>query len=142
MKKLKLFLLLPFFYACSDPCSGLECLSEDFFYFTIKSDESGEDLVLGSEAQISEEDIEVFYLTDGTRESVEFSIEPQGVLVYLHHELHEELYVSALGKTDTINVQLRRVEPSECCPAVTEMEGLSLNGEPQALDSQLIKLYR
>lgn len=66
--KLSLLFLLLFLCSCTDPCEGLECLSEDSFAFTIKSEDSGEDLLFGNDPQISKDDVEVFYMVNGTEE--------------------------------------------------------------------------
>lgn len=141
MKKLKLFLLLPFLYACSNECEGIDCLSQDYFSFTIKAAEGGEDLLFGDNPQIGEGDLRVFYMLDNKQESAFFRFERERVTVSLNKEV-EEYFVSALEKIDTLRVLSARREASECCPATTEIQKIQVNGSEVSDSWRVIDLYR
>lgn len=140
-RKLHLLSFLLFLCSCSDPCEGLECLSEDRFAFTIKSVSSGEDLLFRSSPQISQDDVEVFYVLNGNRELVQVQFQSQYAVVVLYDDV-EEYYVHALGKTDMLSLQISRRSASECCPSTTDVEMISLNGEEVGRDSWVIDLFR
>lgn len=141
MKKLKLLLILPFLYACSEACSGIDCLSENYFLFTIKSAENGEDLIFGAEPEISEDEISVFYMENGERSDIEPRVQQEALPVSLNEEI-KELYVSALGKTDTVKVDLKQMEVTKCCPATFEIQTIYVNGKPLGKSFEVLELYR
>ncbi|WP_162051675.1 hypothetical protein [Pontibacter pamirensis] len=141
MKKLNLVFLLLFLYSCADPCEDLECLSEDAFAFTFKSKDNGEDLLFGDDPQISKDDVEVFYMVNGTKEPAHVQFQPQYIVVNLNDDV-QEYFVRALDKTDTLSIQSFRRAASECCPSITEVEKISLNGKEAGRDSWILDLYR
>jgi hypothetical protein len=143
MKKLNLLLLLllPFLYGCKDNCEGIDCLSVDAFAFTIKSGETGEDLLFGNNAQLKPEDVEVHYLLNGSRQAANVRFESNFVWVGLNHDVTEYL-ITALNQTDTIQVDFSRTRPSECCPSSIEVNRITANGKPVNEDSFIIALSR
>lgn len=143
MKQLNLLLLLllPFLFSCKDNCEGIDCLSVDAFAFTIKSAESGEDLFFGSNAQLDLDDIEVYYLQNGTRQPVQFKFEANFVVAALVPDV-TAYYITALDQTDTIRLAISSIGPSECCPRTQKVEDLTVNNQPPNEDSWVITLSR
>ncbi|MBF8964130.1 hypothetical protein I0P70_12820 [Pontibacter sp. FD36] len=143
MKQFNLFLLLllPFLFACKDECEGIDCLSDEAFAFTIKSAESGEDLLFGSNAQLGLDDVEVYYMQNGTRQPVQFRAEANYVVVALAPEV-TEYYITALDQTDTIRLAISSIGPSECCPRTQKVEDLTVNNQTPNQDSWVITLQR
>lgn len=141
MKYSILFIFLTFLASCSDPCEGLECLTEDAFSFTIKSSDSGADLLFGNDLLYSEEDIDIFYFEEGIKQSAYSFYDYNAVSVTLKPGV-EDYFVEAGNKTDTINIQFFRRPSSECCPSTTEITRKSVNGQEVSEDTWIIALYR
>lgn len=143
MKRLKLLLLvlLPFLYSCKDNCKGIDCLSDDAFAFTIKSAESGEDLLFGNPAQLKQEDVEVYYLQNGAKQPAQFKLEANYAVVALSPEV-TAYYITALDQTDAIRFAISSTGPSECCPRTQIVEQLTVNNLPAPEDSWVITLVR
>ncbi|EJF11229.1 hypothetical protein [Pontibacter sp. BAB1700] len=143
MKQLNLLLLLllPFLFACKDECEGIDCLSEDAFAFTIKSAENGEDLLFGSNAQLNQEDVEVYYMQNGARQAAPFKFEANYVVVALTPEV-TAYYITALDQTDTIRLAVSSTGPTECCPRTQKVEDLTVNNQTPNQDSWVITLQR
>ena len=143
MKKLSylLLLLLPFLISCNDNCEGIDCLSEDAFAFTIKSRTSGNDLLFGSNKQLTENDVKVYYFANGTKQTPVVRFDNSYVLVGLNREVRE-YFVVALGQTDTVRVETSSVPSSECCPSTTAIESITVNGADVAEGTWIIDLYR
>ncbi|WP_018479758.1 hypothetical protein [Pontibacter roseus] len=143
MKQLNLllFLLLPLLYSCKSDCDNLECLSEDAFAFTIKSSETGEDLLFGDSPQLTKDNIEVYYTANGTRQAASMRLDMDYALVGLDREV-QTYYVTALDKTDTIQVVSSTIPSSECCPSTTVIEKITVNGTAVPEDTWVIDLFR
>lgn len=142
MKKYPLIFLFLFLYSCSDDCEGIDCLSEDSFSFTIKSADTGNDLIFGDNPQITPDDIEVFYFLNGIRDNAAIESGSNEILVFLNREVHE-YFVKALGETDTLTVQSFRTDGSKCCPPTTEIEEIRVNGkETNNEPTEVTALYR
>lgn len=142
MKKPYLIFVLLFLYSCSDDCEGVDCLSQDSFSFTIKSADTGDDLIFGNEQHISEEEIEVFYLLDGNKETALVQLRLNKIVVPLNLKV-SEYFVKALNKTDTLDIRFSRRKGSGCCPNTTKIEEIKVNKE--VVDEatwDFISLYR
>lgn len=142
MQKLSLIFLLLLLYGCADDCEGIDCLSQDFFSFTIRSADTGNDLLFGNDPQISQGDIEVFYFINGIQDTAIVEYRADHVLVHLNRDINE-YYVSAMEQTDTLSVQFFQRDASACCPATAEVAEIRLNGNPINQDPwKTIDLYR
>jgi len=129
MKKvyLLLLLLLPFLYSCKDNCEDLECISESAFAFRIKSADSGENLFPGNGATLTIKDVEVYYVKNGTKQAAQVHARPEFVEVYLESGI-TAYFITALDKTDTIQVDFIERPSSECCPSTIEINQRTVNG--------------
>lgn len=136
-----LLFLLIFLCSCSDDCEGIDCLSQDSFTFTVKSETSGDDLLIGSDPQLSEGDIEVVYMKDGAEKAPFITYNNSGVSVGLVDDV-EEYHISVLGKTDVVNIQTQRIGSTECCPATTQIGKIYVNGSTVADDYAEFVLLR
>jgi hypothetical protein len=143
MKKLNLLLLLllPLLFACNDECEGIDCLSEDSFAFSIKSADTGEDLLFGSSATLEQGDVEVYYLTNGTKQPAQVRFETNQVAVAINSAV-TTYYVTALDQTDAINFAISSSGPSECCPRTQRVEQITVNNQSVPYDSWSIVLTR
>jgi hypothetical protein len=143
MKKLNLLLLLllPLLFACENKCEGLECISENAFAFTIQSAESGHDLLFGNHATLAVDEVEVYYMMNGSKQSAQVQVIPGFVDVYLAKGVRE-YYVSALGETDTIRVDFTEIPASECCPTTIQIDQRTVNDRQMNPDEWLITLSR
>ncbi|PKV63313.1 hypothetical protein [Pontibacter ramchanderi] len=143
MKRLNLLLLLflPFLFACKDDCEGIDCLSDEAFAFTIKSAENGEDLLFGNNAQLDLDDVEVYYMLNGTKQPAQFKAEANYVVVTLTPDV-TAYYITALDQTDTIRLAISSIGPSECCPRTQQVEDLTVNNKAPNQDSWVITLQR
>ncbi|WP_299702633.1 hypothetical protein [uncultured Pontibacter sp.] len=143
MKKLNLLLLLllPFLFACNDECEGIDCLSEDAFAFTIKSAETGEDLLFGNNATLEQGDVEVYYMQNGTKQPAQIRFETDQVVVAINPEV-TAYYITALDQTDALNFAISNSGPSECCPRTQAIEQITVNNQSVPSDSWPIILTR
>jgi hypothetical protein len=142
IKKLFPVLLLPLLMAgCKDPCKNIDCLPPKLFSFTIQSVDNGEDLIFGDQRQLTEEDIEVFSVSDGERIPAETYFGPDRVVVRTNHQLIGEYFVEARNELDTINL-LMTIKDTGCCGRQTEVEQVSLNGTVLDSETDIIVLSR
>lgn len=141
MKKLNLLFLLIFLCSCTDECEGIDCLSEDAFAFTIKSEATGEDLIFGNDPQISEDDLDVFYMENGVKITPHIQFNSNEISVHLKQDVNE-YFITALGETDAVNVQFHRTGSTECCPSTTVIDEVSVNGDPIPENTMVIDLFR
>jgi hypothetical protein len=142
MKKLFPVLFLPLLVAgCKDPCKNIDCLPPELFFFTIQSADNGEDLLFGDQRQLSEEDIEVFSVSDEKRIPAETSFDSDRVVIMTNHQLIGEYFVEARNEIDTINL-LMTIRDTECCGRQTEVEQISLNGTVLGSETDILVLYR
>jgi predicted neutral ceramidase superfamily lipid hydrolase len=142
MQKLYLIFLLLFLNSCSENCEGIDCLSQDSFSFTIKSADTGDDLIFGNEPQISEEEIAVFYFLNGNKETAFVHFQSDNILIPLNPEVNE-YFVEALNETDTLKVRFLSTDESECCPSTTEIKEIQVNGKVVDDETwEVIALYR
>lgn len=142
MKKLSLIFLLLLLYGCADDCEGIDCLNQEFIFFTIRSADTGNDLLSGNDPQLTRDDIEVFYIINGIQDTAITEYQTNQVLVHLNRDIHE-YYVNAMEQTDTLSVGFIQREASGCCPATTEVDEIRLNGNPINQDPwETIDLYR
>lgn len=139
--RFSLLYLFIFLCSCSDDCEGIDCLSQNGFKFTIKSETSGNDLLFGSTPQLSEDDIEVFYMKDGVEQTSYVYLDMNSLMVVLTDDV-EEYYVRVLGETDVIDVQSQRIGSTKCCPATTQVEEISVNGGTVTDEFAVITLLR
>jgi hypothetical protein len=138
-----LFLFILLCSSCSDDCkdSDIDCQYQNAFEFTIKSETSGNDLLFGSNPQLSENDIEVFYIKDGVEKTPYVHLGTSSIIVSLEDDV-EEYHVRTLDETDVINVQSQRVASTECCPATIRIEEIKVNGDVMTEDTGIIILLR
>jgi hypothetical protein len=136
-----LFLFILLCSSCSDDCKGIDCQSQNAFEFTIKSETSGNDMLFGSNPQLSEKDIEVFYIKDGVEKTSHVHLGTRSVIVSLEDDV-EEYHVRALDETDVINIQSQRISSTECCPATIRIEEIRVNGDVVTEDTGIIILLR
>ncbi len=141
MKSYVLLILLVILCSCSNPCEGLECLSEDAFAFTIKSSDSGADLIFENDPQFSKENINVFFFSNGVNQTAQVQFQTNAVIVRLEPGV-KAYFVEAGNKTDTLNIQSCQKPSSECCPSTTTIESKSVNEVAVATDEWIIALYR
>lgn len=143
MKKLyfALFILLPLLYSCKDNCGGIDCLSVDAFAFTIRSSSTGDDLLFGNNAQLKQEDVEVYFMQNGTKQPAQFRFEVEHVMVAVNPEI-STYYVTALGQTDAIKLAISRTKPSECCPSTNKLEHITVNNQNVPVNYRPIILTR
>ncbi|MFT2009400.1 hypothetical protein ACMA1I_12050 [Pontibacter sp. 13R65] len=128
-------------FACSDSCDDIDCLTEEFISFSVRSGENGNDLIFGRDPQITNAEIEAFYFEDGSRERIPIRFESEKAVLPLVPNV-SVYYVEALGQRDQIEVKATANSSSECCPATTAIEGVMVNGvEVSDFRSNLI-LYR
>jgi sRNA-binding regulator protein Hfq len=140
-RNLLLLLLLPFLYSCKDNCEDLECISESAFAFTIKSAENGKNLFSGNDATLTIEDVEVYYLLNGIKQAAQVHAMPEFVEVYLESGI-SEYFITALDKTDTVQVEFIGRPSSECCPSTIEIKQRTVNGTKLEEDTWVIDLIR
>ncbi len=139
--RLSLLFLLFFLCSCSDKnCEGIDCLPE-YFDFTIKSASSGEDLLSGSNPQLTAADIEVFYLENGVEQPLPFDFAPGRVFLGIYKDM-EEFYVRAMGKTDTVKLQVHRTSGKGCCPSMIKIDKILVNGGAITEDEGVVVLLR
>lgn len=142
MKKLIPIFLLLLLYGCTDDCEGIDCLNQESIYFTIRSANTGNDLLFGNDPQLSQDDIEVFYFMNGIQDTAITEYQTNLVLVHLNRDINE-YYINAMEQTDTLSVRFFQREASGCCPATTEVDEIRLNGNPLNQDPwETIVLYR
>ncbi|WP_224744127.1 hypothetical protein [Pontibacter aquaedesilientis] len=134
-------LLLPFLYACNNNCEGIDCLSVESVAFTITSSETREDLLFGDNASLGAEDIEVYYMQNGTKQPAFVRFEADYALVAVDPEI-TAYYVTALDQTDSIKLAISRTSSSECCLSTSALEQISVNNQILPADIRVINLRR
>ncbi|WP_242926952.1 hypothetical protein [Pontibacter vulgaris] len=143
MKKLyfTLFILLPLLYSCKDNCGGIDCLSVDAFAFTIRSNSTGEDLLFSNNAQLGQDDVEIYFMQNGTKQPAQVRYMTDHVQVAIIPEI-TTYYVTALGQTDTLNLAISRTNSSGCCPSTTLVKQITVNNQNVPVDYRTIILTR
>jgi len=138
--RLRLLFLFCLLSSCSDKnCEGIDCLPE-YFEFTIKSASSGEDLLFGSNSQLTAGDIEMFYLEEGVEKPLLIDVVPNRVFLRLYNGV-EEFYVRALGD-DVINLQVNHTSGKGCCPSMIQIDKIILNGGAVIEEEGIVVLLR
>ena len=113
--------------ACSE-CRYYDCIVSDYFAIRIESMESGESLLSGNNAPISEANFYANVETSNGLEQVNVNIDNDKVYTELDYKTTTYFY-SALNKTDTIELSYSS-RITECCGNIYSIESLFVNGEP------------
>ena len=124
-----LFLLVAYVLvsACSE-CRNYDCLVSDYFSIRFESLESGESLLTGGNAPISE--VNIYAQSEGNdgQEQVKLRISNDKIYTDLDYRATTYFY-TVLNKTDTIELSYSN-RKTKCCGNIYSIESFFVNGEP------------
>ena len=95
----------------------------------------------GSDATLTIKDVGVYYVKNGTKQAALLHVRPEFVEVYLESGI-TAYFITALDKTDTIQVDFIERPSSECCPSTIEINRRTVNGAKLDEDAWVIDLFR
>ena len=95
----------------------------------------------GSDATLTIKDVGVYYVKNGTKQAALLHVRHEFVEVYLESGI-TAYFITALDKTDTIQVDFIERPSSECCPSTIEINRRTVNGAKLDEDAWVIDLFR